>query len=156
MPANSLSAILAWSLTYPLASPSTTTSWKFHLRLMLALMCVAHDHGLAKFHLFCALTWLLTGGQIMWSPTANSMSLLVITCFGPLLAAMFELKKGRNLARPSPGAPAFVCGQTCRNTPAGLVDQLLMFGGGLFTKLVWCHRNILCKRNNWFRVGASD
>ena len=35
---------------------------------------------------------------------------------------MLEHKSRRNLVRPSPGAPAFVCWQSCRNTPAGLVD----------------------------------
>ena len=66
----------------------------------------------------------------------NSDMLLAVGdhMFWPPVSSHVRAQKRRNLARPSsPGAPAFVCGQTCRNTP-GLVDQHLMFLGGLFTK----------------------
>ena len=33
---------------------------------------------------------------------------------------MLEHKSGHHLARPSPGAPVFVCGQTRRNIAAGV------------------------------------
>ena len=55
--------------------------------------------------------------------------------FWPPVSSHVRAQKRQNLAGPSPGAPAFVCGQTCRNTPAGLVDQHLMFRGGSLQSL---------------------
>ena len=67
----------------------------------------------------------------------NSDMLLAVGdhMFWPPVSSHVRAQKRRNLARPSsPGAPAFVCWQTCRNTP-GLVDQHQMFWGGCLQSL---------------------
>ena len=67
---------------------------------------------------------------------ANSDMLLYVGdhMFWPPVSSHVRAQKRRNLARPSsPGAPAFVCWQTCRKTP-GLVDQHQMFFGGAVYK----------------------
>ena len=71
----------------------------------------------------------------MEGPNSDMMLAVGDHMFWPPVSSHVTAQKRRNLARPlSPDAPAFVCGQTCRNTP-GLADQHLMFflfflGGG--------------------------